>query len=50
LHEALGLKVGQKIKLLGREFTIRACRGEQATKDDVTVWINLAEAQEMFDK
>ena len=50
LHEALGLKVGQKIKLLGREFTVQACRGEQGTKDDVTVWINLAEAQELFDK
>lgn len=50
LHQSLGLKVGDKVKLLGREFTVHRCQEERGSKDDITVWIHLSEAQELLDK
>jgi len=50
LHRSLGLKVGEKVKLMGKEFTIHACHEERGNKDDITAWIYLAEAQELLDK
>jgi ABC-type lipoprotein release transport system permease subunit len=50
LHRSLGLKVGEKVKLMGKEFTIHACHKERGNKDDITVWIYLSEAQELLDK
>jgi putative ABC transport system permease protein len=48
LSRGLGLKPGARIKLLGREFTVSECRPEKGTKDDITVWLNLAEAQALL--
>ena len=50
LHRSLHLKTGDKVKLLGREFTVGKLHPERGTKDDITVWINLREAQELLDK
>ncbi|HUU20448.1 MAG TPA: FtsX-like permease family protein [Sedimentisphaerales bacterium] len=50
LHRSLDLKVGEKVKLMGKEFTIHACHKERGDKDDITAWIYLAEAQELLDK
>ena len=50
LWKGLGLTVGSKVRLLGREFAVSKCHDERGSKDDVTVWINLAEAQELLDK
>ncbi|MDT8302747.1 MAG: FtsX-like permease family protein [Sedimentisphaerales bacterium] len=50
LHRSLDLKVGEKVKLMGKEFTIHACHEERGNKDDITAWIYLAEAQELLDK
>lgn len=50
LHRSLDLKVGEKVKLMGKEFTIHACHKERGNKDDITAWIYLAEAQELLDK
>jgi len=50
LSQGLGLEPGQKVRLMGREFTVQRCHAERGTKDDITVWINLREAQEMLDK
>jgi hypothetical protein len=50
LHQSLGLKVGDKVKLLGREFVVHRCHEERGSKDDITVWIYLKEAQELLDK
>ena len=50
LWKGLSLNVGSKIRLLGRQFTVARCREERGTKDDITAWINLAEAQEMLSK
>jgi len=50
LHRSLDLKVGDKVELMGKEFTIHACHKERGNKDDITAWIYLAEAQELLDK
>jgi len=50
LHHSLGLKVGDKIKLLGREFTVHNCYEERGSSDDYTAWIWLSEAQELLGK
>ncbi len=50
LHRSLDLKVGEKVKLMGKEFTIHTCHKERGNKDDITAWIYLAEAQELLDK
>jgi len=50
LHHSLGLEVGDKVKLLGREFTVHKCYEERGSKDDFTAWIHLRQAQELLDK
>ncbi|MFZ2641167.1 MAG: hypothetical protein WA117_09245, partial [Verrucomicrobiia bacterium] len=50
LHQGLKLKTGDKTRLMGREFTVAKLNDERGTKDDITVWINLAEAQAMLGK
>lgn len=50
LHRSLKLSVGQKVRLLGREFTISKLQPERGNKDDISLWINLREAQELLDK
>jgi putative ABC transport system permease protein len=50
VHQGLGLKVGDEIQFMGKEFIINKCRKEMGTEDDMTVWVNLQEAQELLDK
>jgi len=50
LHQSMRISEGDKVKLLGREFTVTKCYKERGTEDDITVWINLEQAQEMLDK
>ncbi len=50
LHQSLGLKTGDKVKLLGREFTVHQCYDERGSADDFTAWIHLHEAQELLNK
>lgn len=50
LHRSLKLKVGDKVRMLGREFTVAKCHAERGNKDDITVWIDLAESQELLEK
>lgn len=50
LQQSLGLKVGQKVRLMGREFVIDKCYPQRGTKDDIGVWIPLKDAQELLDK
>ena len=50
LHRSLKLSAGQKVWLLGRQFTVAKLNPERGTKDDITVWMNLKEAQELLDK
>ena len=46
----LQFKPGDKSRLMGREFTVAKINPARGNKDDITVWINLAEAQEMLNK
>lgn len=48
LHRQIGLKVNSKIKLQGKEFTIVKCHEQRGSKDDISVWINLKDCQELF--
>jgi hypothetical protein len=50
LANNLALKVGNKTKLMGREFTVAKVNSARGNKDDITVWISLSEAQELLDK
>ncbi len=50
LHRSLGLEPGRKVKLMGREYTVHTCNPERGSKDDITVWIPLEDAQELFGK
>jgi putative ABC transport system permease protein len=48
LHRSLKLQVGAIVRLLGKDFTVGKVHPERGTKDDITVWISLKEAQELL--
>jgi len=50
LHRSLGLSTGDSVRFMGRSFQVSECYDERGSKDDITVWINLAAAQEMMNK
>jgi putative ABC transport system permease protein len=50
LHQSLGLAVGDTTKLMGREFKVHLCHEERGTKDDISAWISLSEAQALLNK
>ncbi len=49
LHKGLGLEVGSRTVLMGKEFVIGKCHPERGTVDDITVWMNLKECQELLE-
>ena len=50
LAQKAGLEVGQEVKLLDRAFTVGKIHERRGNEDDVTVWIDLAAAQELLGK
>ncbi len=50
LARSLPIKVGDQTKLMGHEFTVAKINPERGNKDDITLWINLSEAQELLNK
>lgn len=50
IHSSLGLKIGQAASILGREFKVHKLHVERGTKDDITIFMNLKEAQELLGK
>lgn len=48
LHRQLELNEGASVRFQGREFTVSEVHDERGSVDDVTLWINLAEAQEIL--
>jgi ABC-type lipoprotein release transport system permease subunit len=48
IQQQLDVKEGDTVQLKGREFTVSKIHAERGSVDDVTVWINLAEAQEIL--
>lgn len=50
IHHRNTLKKGDKVTLLGRDFQIHKLHSRRGTADDITVWINLGEAQQLLGK
>ncbi|MEX2358495.1 MAG: FtsX-like permease family protein [Pirellulaceae bacterium] len=50
LAQSLKLSKGDKITLLGRDFTVTTTYEERGSKDDITLWIDLKEAQDLLGK
>ncbi len=50
LWQPLALKPGDNVTLLGRSFKVSKTNAERGTKDDITAWIFLPEAQALLDK
>lgn len=50
LHNSLGLQKSDTVAMMGREFVVHECHAKRGTKDDITAWISLAEAQELLGK
>ncbi|MBT7854709.1 MAG: ABC transporter permease [Opitutae bacterium] len=50
LHKGLDLKPGDTVKLMGKEFTVQKCHKERGTVDDITIWMNLGECQQILDQ
>jgi hypothetical protein len=48
LHQSLDLKVGDSVSLMGRTFTVARCHEQRGSKDDITAWIPLSDAQELL--
>jgi len=50
LHEELDLSRGDNVRIRGREFTVEAYRPAQGSQDDITIWMHLEDAQELWDQ
>ena len=48
LHRSLSLKTGQPLRFMGRDFKISKLMEERGSSEDITLWINLNEAQELL--
>ena len=50
LAEKLSIKEGDKIFFMGEIFSVAKIYSERGTKDDITIWMDLKEAQKLLDK
>lgn len=50
LQQSLGLQAGDQIRLMGHEFKVAQVHSQRGSADDITIWLNLAEAQELMGK
>jgi len=50
LHQSLGISAGDTVPLLGRNFQVAECYPERGSTDDITVWMNLNDCQELLNK
>lgn len=48
IHSRLKLKVDDRVTLMGQEFTVSTLHPERGSSDDVTVWIDLGQAQQLL--
>lgn len=48
LHRSLKLAVGQQLALSGQQFKISSLQPQRGNQDDITLWINLPEAQKLL--
>jgi hypothetical protein len=50
LHRSLKLAPGDTLTLSGRQFTVSTLQAQRGNQDDITLWINLSQAQALLDK
>lgn len=50
LAQSLNLAEGDRTKLMGRDFTVGKVHPERGDRDDITIWIDLDQAQGLLDK
>ncbi|MCC6354761.1 MAG: FtsX-like permease family protein [Verrucomicrobiae bacterium] len=50
LHRGANVKPGDTVAFMGRRLKVAKCHGERGNKDDITAWISLREAQEIFNR
>ena len=50
LHKSMQIESGDKVTLNGKIFIVSICNGSRGNKDDITVWIDLDEAQRILGK
>ncbi len=50
LHRSLDLAVGKTLTLRGQPLVVSALQPQRGNQDDITLWINLAQAQKLLDK
>jgi putative ABC transport system permease protein len=50
VHHALGYSTGQNVRIMGTDFVVRSCTAERGTKDDISIWFNLGDAQALLGK
>jgi putative ABC transport system permease protein len=50
LARSFNLRPGDRMTLFGRTFTVSQCNEERGSKDDISIWIDLPEAQAMMGK
>jgi hypothetical protein len=48
LHRVLGFREGDTIRLLGRAMRVRKCLPREGNKDDIAVWMDLHDAQQLL--
>ena len=48
IWKSLGLRPNDTITLMGRKFTVCRCHAERGTRDDITIWLDLDEAQDLL--
>ncbi len=50
LHRSMKIKPSDRVQFMGKSFLVKACYSERGNKDDITVWIDLKQAQELLGK
>ena len=50
IHRALDYKAGDTVVVMERQFEVHRCSPEMGSKDDVTMWLDLRDAQELLGK
>ncbi len=48
LHRSLGFAMGDTLQLMGRDFKVHRLYEERGSRDDITAWIYLSDAQELL--
>lgn len=50
IHHRLAIAENETVVILGRSFIVRQCREAEGTIEDITIWMNLREAQDLLGK